>query len=115
LPRDFCSHGAARFFASSAFYHFIALKYRTIFTRFPFFVPPDCRCGTGDLLKRIKMRKNARISAVFLASRDKIYDNTKLEGAPSCRKIGWVSFVFRFLSTAFLAFAKGVFLLPYIS
>jgi hypothetical protein len=34
--------------------------------------------------------KNPDCSAFFLASRDEIYDNTQLEGLPSCRKTGWV-------------------------
>ena len=51
--------------------------------------------------KRAKKRSNSAKYAgflrFFLASRKKIYDNTKLEGSPSCRKFG-LNFCFVFVS-----------------
>ncbi len=47
--------------------------------------------------KSEKSPQNARFLTFFLAQANKIYDNTKLEGMPSCRKIGLrIVFVFAF-------------------
>jgi hypothetical protein len=89
LPRDFCPYGVARIFASFAFYHFIALKYRIIFAGFRFFLHPRGAAGSSGLRMPCKNAENRPFSAVFLASRSKIYDNKKLEGLPSCWKSGW--------------------------
>ncbi|MEZ4626960.1 MAG: hypothetical protein R2912_02275 [Eubacteriales bacterium] len=72
-------------------------KVQNYFRAISFFLAFFCtRCAFMHR-KSAKSPQNARFLAFFLAQANKIYDNTKLEGMPSCRKFGLrIVFVFAF-------------------